>query len=76
MNKKNQYINDILDIKNELIKSKQNSEENYLNIEQKILNINDNINFQENKLNNLQSEFLQMNNLSKKNEEMFLKNVI
>lgn len=74
INEKNQYINDILEIKNEIIKNKQNSEENYLNIDQKILNINDNLNFQENKLNNLQSEFLQINHMGKKNEELFLKN--
>ena len=37
------------------------------------MNISDNLNFQENKMNNLQSEFRQMNHIGKENEELFLK---
>ena len=76
MNEKNNYLNEIGEIKEELIKIKQNTEDNYLNMEQKILNINDILNNQENKLNNLQSEIFQLNHMNKKNDDYFLKNEI
>ena len=76
MNEKNNYLNEIGEIKEELIKIKQNTEDNYLNMEQKILNVNDILNNQENKLNNLQSEIFQLNHMNKKNDDYFLKNEI
>jgi len=76
MNEKNKYIGDIIEIKQELIKNKQITEDNYLNIEQKILNINDALNIHENKMNNLQSEFIQMNHINKKNDDIFFRNEI
>ena len=76
MNEKNQFINNINEIKQELIKNKQIAEDNYLNIEQKILNINDSLNTQENKINNIQSELIQMNHMNKNNDEIFFHNEI
>ena len=76
MSNKSQYFNEMSEIKQELIKSKQNSENNYLNIEQKILNINDVLNTQEKKMNNLQNELFQINHMNKKDDDIFLKNDI
>ena len=76
LSNKSQYFNEMSEIKQELIKSKQNSENNYLNIEQKILNINDVLNTQEKKMNNLQNELFQINHINKKDDDIFLKNDI
>ena len=76
MNEKNILLNEMGEIKHELIKMKQNSEDNYLNFEQKLLNINDILNSHENKLNNLESEIFQINHMNKKNDDSYLKNEV
>lgn len=76
INEKNYFFNEMAEIKQELIKMKQNSENSYLNIEQKFLDMNDNLNNHENKLNNLQSEILQANQMNKNMNNSFIKNEI
>ena len=76
MNDKNILLNEMGEIKHELVKMKQNSEDNYLNFEQKLLNINDILNSHENKLNNLESEIFQINHMNKKSDDSYLKNEV
>ena len=73
---KSNHFNEIEEMKQEMIKIRQNSEDIYKNFELKFLNMNDNLNKHDKTLNNLQSEMFQMNHLNKSSNDIFLKNEI
>ena len=76
LEEKSNYFNEIAEIKQELTKIKQNSDDTYRNFELKFLNMNDSLNNHEKILNNLQSEMFQINHLNKSSNEIFLKSEI
>ena len=76
LEEKSNYFNEIAEIKQELTKIKQNSDDTYRNFELKFLNMNDSLNNHEKILNNLQSEIFQINHLNKSSNEIFLKSEI
>ena len=76
LEEKSNYFNEIAEIKQELIKIRQNSDDTYRNFELKFLNMNDSLNNHEKILNNLQSEMFQINHLNKSSNEIFLKSEI
>ena len=76
LEEKSNYFNEIAEIKQELTKIKQNSDDTYRNFELKFLNMNDSLNNHEKILNNLQSEMFQINHLNKSSNEIFLKTEI
>ena len=75
MNNKNNF-NDILDIKQELSNNKSNFESNFIILEKKIFDINDALNNQQKKINDLQNEIGQINYIKNKNDDIIIKKEI
>ena len=75
MNNKNNF-NDILDIKQELSNNKSNFESNFIILEKKIFDINDALNNQQKRINDLQNEIGQINYIKNKNDDIIIKKEI